>query len=58
MQTVGVGRGDRVAALLPNVPEAVVTMLAAASLGATFPSATRADPLAATRNTQRIDKSF
>src|SRR5690242_15576545 len=31
---LGVGRGDRVAALLPNVPEAVVGLLATASLGA------------------------
>ena len=30
----GVGAGDRVAAWLPNVPEAVIVMLAAASLGA------------------------
>ena len=35
----GVGPGDRVAAYLPNMPEAVVTMLAAASLGAVFTSA-------------------
>ncbi|RYE03252.1 MAG: acetoacetate--CoA ligase [Sphingomonadales bacterium] len=30
----GIGRGDRVAAYLPNIPEAVVAMLATASLGA------------------------
>jgi len=30
----GVGRGDRVAAYLPNVPEAVVALLACASIGA------------------------
>jgi acetoacetyl-CoA synthetase len=34
----GVGRGDVVAAFLPNLPETVVAMLAAASLGATFTS--------------------
>jgi len=34
----GVGRGDRVAAALPNAPEAVVTALAAASVGAVFSS--------------------
>ena len=34
----GVGPGDRVAALLPNVPEAYALMLAAASLGAVFTS--------------------
>jgi acetoacetyl-CoA synthetase len=33
-----VGRGDRVAALLPNVPEAVIGLLAAASLGAIWSS--------------------
>ena len=31
---LGVGRGDRVAAYLPNVPEAVVAFLACASIGA------------------------
>jgi acetoacetyl-CoA synthetase len=35
---LGVGRGDRVAAYLPNIPEAVVLMLATASLGAVFSS--------------------
>src|SRR5207245_11722872 len=35
---LGVGRGDRVAALLPNVPEAAVGLLATASPGATWPS--------------------
>jgi acetoacetyl-CoA synthetase len=35
---VGLRPGDRVAAWLPNVPEAVAAMLAAASLGATFTS--------------------
>jgi acetoacetyl-CoA synthetase len=35
---LGVGRGDRVAAYLPNVPEAVIGLLAAASLGATWTS--------------------
>jgi acetoacetyl-CoA synthetase len=34
----GVGPGDVVAAFLPNLPETVVAMLAAASLGATFTS--------------------
>jgi acetoacetyl-CoA synthetase len=34
----GVGPGDVVAAWLPNVPEAVVSMLAAAAIGATFTS--------------------
>lgn len=35
---LGVGRGDRVAAFLPNVPEAVVALLATASLGAVWTS--------------------
>jgi acetoacetyl-CoA synthetase len=34
----GVGRGDRVAAYAPNVPETLVLLLAAASLGAVFTS--------------------
>ncbi len=34
----GIGPGDRVAGLLPNVPEAVIAMLAAATLGATWSS--------------------
>jgi acetoacetyl-CoA synthetase len=34
----GVGAGDRVAAFMPNMPETVITMLAASSLGATFTS--------------------
>jgi acetoacetyl-CoA synthetase len=35
---LGVGRGDRVAAYLPNVPEALVGLLATASLGAIWSS--------------------
>jgi acetoacetyl-CoA synthetase len=35
---LGVGRGDRVAAFLPNVPEAIVALLATASLGAIWSS--------------------
>jgi acetoacetyl-CoA synthetase len=35
---LGVGPGDRVAAFLPNVPEAIVALLATASLGATWTS--------------------
>ncbi len=34
----GIRPGDRIAALLPNLPEAIVAMLAAASVGATFSS--------------------
>jgi acetoacetyl-CoA synthetase len=34
----GVARGDRVAALLPNVPEAIIGLLATASLGAIWSS--------------------
>ena len=35
----GVGPGDRVAALMPNLPETIAAMLAVASLGATWSSA-------------------
>jgi acetoacetyl-CoA synthetase len=38
LQQLGVGRGDRVAAFLPNVPEAMVALLATASLGAIWTS--------------------
>jgi len=36
LRALGVGPGDRVVAYLPNMPEAVSAMLAAASVGATF----------------------
>lgn len=38
LRSQGIGQGDRVAALVPNLPQAVIVMLAAASLGATFSS--------------------
>ena len=38
MREVGVGEGDRVAAMLPNLPETVALMLAAASIGAVWSS--------------------
>ncbi len=38
LQSLGVGKGDRVAAYLPNIPETVVALLAAASLGAVWSS--------------------
>jgi len=38
LRELGVRRGDRVAALLPNVPEAIIALLAAASLGAIWSS--------------------
>ncbi len=38
MRDAGVGVGDRVAAMLPNMPEAAAVMLAASSLGAIFSS--------------------
>jgi acetoacetyl-CoA synthetase len=38
LASLGVQSGDRVAAVLPNVPEALVAMLATASLGATWTS--------------------
>jgi len=39
MRAAGLGPGDRVAGFLPNIPEAVVAMLAAASLGCSWSSA-------------------
>ena len=36
LRSLGVGAGDRVVAVLPNVPEAVVGLLAAASIGAVW----------------------
>jgi acetoacetyl-CoA synthetase len=38
LRAEGVGPGDRVAAWMPNVPETVVAMLAAAAVGAVFTS--------------------
>ncbi|MBM3521378.1 MAG: acetoacetate--CoA ligase [Alphaproteobacteria bacterium] len=38
LKEAGVGMGDRVAAQLPNMPEAIIGMLATASLGATWSS--------------------
>ncbi len=38
LRRLGVGKGDRVVAWLPNVPEAVVALLATASIGAIFSS--------------------
>lgn len=38
LRRLGVGEGDRVAAYLPNIPEALVLLLATASLGAVFSS--------------------
>ena len=37
-QRLGVGRGDRVVAYLPNIPETLVAFLATASLGAIWAS--------------------
>ena len=39
MRARGIGEGDRVAALMPNMPEAIVGFLAASSLGAIWSSA-------------------
>ncbi|MBI4987868.1 MAG: acetoacetate--CoA ligase [Rhodocyclales bacterium] len=39
LRDMGVGKGDRVAAYLPNLPATVVAMLATASIGAIFSSA-------------------
>jgi len=39
MRALGVGRGDRVVAYMPNIPETVVALLASASIGAIWSSA-------------------
>ena len=39
LKAAGVGEGDRVAAYMPNCPETLIAMLATASLGAIFSSA-------------------
>ncbi|MEP5926149.1 MAG: acetoacetate--CoA ligase, partial [Nitratireductor sp.] len=38
LKSWGVGKGDRVAAFMPNCPETIIAMLAAASIGAVFSS--------------------
>ena len=38
LKEAGVGPGDRVAGFMPNLPETIIAMLAAASLGATWSS--------------------
>jgi acetoacetyl-CoA synthetase len=38
LRSLGVGRGDRVAAYVPNIPEALILLLATASLGAIWSS--------------------
>ncbi|MGZ5420077.1 MAG: AMP-binding protein, partial [Solirubrobacterales bacterium] len=38
LRSLGVGRGDRVVAYLPNIPEAIVGFLATASIGAIWSS--------------------
>ncbi len=39
LRDTGVGKGDRVAAFMPNMPDTIVAMLATASIGAIFTSA-------------------
>ncbi|MFQ6571966.1 acetoacetate--CoA ligase [Pseudomonas sp. UM16] len=39
LEALGVGQGDRVAAVMPNMPETLVAMLATTSLGAVWSSA-------------------
>ena len=39
LRAVGVGKGDRVAGYMPNMPETIIAMLATASLGAVWSSA-------------------
>jgi acetoacetyl-CoA synthetase len=38
LKMLGVGKGDRVAAFMPNIPETIIAMLGAASLGAIWSS--------------------
>jgi acetoacetyl-CoA synthetase len=38
LKAAGVGAGDRVAGFMPNIPETIIAMLAATSLGATWSS--------------------
>ena len=38
MREIGIKKGDCVATLLPNCPEAIITMLASSSIGAIFTS--------------------
>ncbi len=38
MQSMGIGKGDRVAGILPNISETIIAMLAATSLGAVWSS--------------------
>ncbi|MGB3682069.1 MAG: acetoacetate--CoA ligase [Rubrobacteraceae bacterium] len=38
LKSLGVGRGDRVVAYIPNIPEAIVALLATSSLGAVWSS--------------------
>jgi len=39
LRELGIGRGDRVVAYMPNIPETVIAFLAVASIGATWSSA-------------------
>jgi acetoacetyl-CoA synthetase len=39
LRALGVGRGDRVVAYMPNIPETLIAFLAVASIGATWSSA-------------------
>ncbi|HPD92023.1 MAG: acetoacetate--CoA ligase [Rhodobacter sp.] len=39
LRAMGVGKGDRVVAYMPNIPETVIAMLASAAIGATWATA-------------------
>ena len=39
LRALGVGRGDRVVAYMPNIPETLIALLASASIGAIWSSA-------------------
>jgi acetoacetyl-CoA synthetase len=43
LRALGVRKGDRVVALLPNIPEAAIGLLAAASIGAPSPTTTTSE---------------
>ncbi len=56
LQGLGVGTGDRVVGYLPNLPETVIAMLAAASLGAVWSScATDIGPSAAIERLGQVE---
>jgi len=41
LRAMGIGKGDRISAMMPNMPETIACMLAATSIGAIWSSQTR-----------------